>query len=180
MGTHPIPPHPPHPLHSPHPPKPETTAPTQPNPPNPPLNRAPSMEMEDLQQHTIDTLKALDATHPDTAAAGAPHAHQGPVAGAHDPSGAAAIQDNLKVRFGRVSGCLLPCMPASEGRSSSIACTPRSFVQPDARLLAAIASTLHHEHPHLARSTILYTPPSPLLTLTRRAHVRMRRPLPTV
>ncbi|GBF89792.1 hypothetical protein Rsub_02962 [Raphidocelis subcapitata] len=56
--------------------------------------RAPSMDMEQLQQHSIEALGALESTHPD--AAGTPRAHEGPVPGAHDPSGSQAIKDNLR------------------------------------------------------------------------------------
>lgn len=72
-------------------------------PPKPPARRtpsplkqprAPSMNMEEFQQHTIEALGALESTHPD--AAGTPGAHEGPVPGAHDPSGAPAIRENLE------------------------------------------------------------------------------------
>jgi len=37
--------------------------------------------MEAMQQHTIETLAALEATHPDAAARGHPQPHEGPVEG---------------------------------------------------------------------------------------------------
>jgi hypothetical protein len=63
------------------------------------------MDMGALQAHTIEAIRAMDATHPDAAAEGAPHVHVGPVEGAHDPSGASAIRENLEVGGrGRAAG----------------------------------------------------------------------------
>ncbi|KAI8470385.1 MAG: hypothetical protein J3K34DRAFT_420743 [Monoraphidium minutum] len=50
--------------------------------------RAPEMPMEDMQRHTIEALGALDATQHD--------AEGGPAPGAHDPSGAPSIRENLE------------------------------------------------------------------------------------
>ena len=54
--------------------------------------------------HQIESLSALEATHPDAAAAGHPAPATGPVPGSHDPSGAPSIRENLAYDKTRTGG----------------------------------------------------------------------------
>lgn len=63
------------------------------------------MPVEELQQHSIEVLGKLEATHPDAAERGHPEPRDGPVEGAFDPSGAPAI----KARSGGARRALTAC-----------------------------------------------------------------------